>query len=152
MSAKTLLSSLVFVLAAGLASPAAPNTSLRDVKRVFVEPIGNGFEQQLKLEIVRQFQGAVTLTEDKRDAEAILKGLDNAGGNKGVGKKISGKLGMNDVQEGSLVLYARDGTTILWMETAGDRYFWLGPMTPESKKKIAERLVKKLRRSFKEAH
>jgi hypothetical protein len=38
------------------------------------------------------------------------------------------------------------------MEQAGDRYLWLGPMTPESRKKIAQRLVTKLRRAYKEAH
>jgi hypothetical protein len=151
MSAKTFLSSLVLVLAAGLASPAAPNASLREVKKIFVEPIGNGLEQTLQLEITRQFQGAITVTEDKRDADGVLKGQAEAE-EKGMGKKITGKFGLNDVKVGTLALYARDGKTILWMETAGDRYFWVGPMTPESRKKIAERLVKKLRRAFKEAH
>ena len=150
MSAKTFVCSLVFVLGAGL-SPAA-NTTLRDVKKIFVESLGNGFEQSLQLEIMRQFQGAVTITEDKRDADAILKGQDSNGAEAGMGKKITGKFGMNDVKTGSIVLYGRDSKTILWMETAGDRYLWLGPMTPESKKKIAERLVKKLRRDFKAAH
>jgi len=151
MSAKTFLSSLVFVLAAGLASPGASNASLRDVKKIFVEPLGNGFETNLQLEITRQFQGAVTVTEDKRDADAVLKGNAEAE-EKGTGKKITGKFGLNDVKVGNLTLYARDGKTILWMEQAGDRFLWLGPMTPESRKKIAQRLVTKLRRAFKEAH
>ena len=81
----------------------------------------------------------------------MLKGQAEAE-EKGMGKKITGKFGMNDVKVGNLTLYGRDGKSILWMEQAGDRYLWLGPMTPESRKKIAQRLVTKLRKAFKEAH
>jgi hypothetical protein len=151
MSAKTFLYSLVLALLAGLASPAATNASLREVKKIFVEPLGNGFEDQVKLEITRQFQGAIAVTEDRRDAEAVLKGNAEAE-EKGMGKKITGKFGMNDVKVGVLTLYSRDAKTILWMEQAGDRYLWLGPMTPESRKKIAQRLVTKLRKAYREAH
>jgi hypothetical protein len=166
MPEKTFVGCLVFALAAGLTSPAVFGQvrSLREVQKIWVDlpPEDGGspaqgrrpdntFEQLVKLEISKQFAGAVLLVEDRGEADAILVGRP-AVQEKGTGGKISGKFGLNDVKTGMLVLYDRAGKTVLWMEQAGDRYLWLGPMTPESKKKIAERLVKKLRKAYRAAH
>jgi len=162
MSAKTFVGSIVLMLAAGLASPALLGQvrSLREVQKIWVDlppdqanekKPDSTFEQLVKLEISKQFRGAVLLVEDRGEADAILVGRP-AVDEKGTGGKISGKFGLNDVKTGMLVVYDRAGKTVLWMEQAGDRYLWLGPMTPESKKKIAERLVKKLRKAYRDAH
>lgn len=154
MPVRTFSSMIVFVLGAGLASPAADiNNSLRGVKQIFIESMGNGFEHQLQLEVTRQFRGALMVTTDRAKADAVLKGHDRQAEKQGAASRITGRfLAMNDVATGYLTLYDKDGTTILWMDSAGDRSFWVGPGTPESRAQIAERLVRKLRRAFKEAH
>ena len=157
MLAKTFASSLVLVIAVSFASPTV-NPGLREVTKIFVEPTGkdpSAFDKQLQFEIIKQFQGAVALVDKIGDANAILKGESAAvdPNSVGMGKKVTGKFGLNDVGVGSLVLYKKsDRSVILWMERAGDRYFWIGPMTPDGAHKIAERLIKKLRRDFKAAH
>ena len=154
MSAKTLVSVFVLALAAGLASPAADiNHSLRGVKQIFIESMGNGFEHQLQLEVTRQFKGALMVTTDRAKADAILKGHDRQQEKQGTTARITGRvLAMNDVATGYLTLLDKDGSTILWMDSAGDRSIWLGPATPDARALVAERLVRKLRRAFKEAH
>ena len=156
MLAKTFVRSLVLVIAITATSPAI-NPGLREVTKIFVEPAGKDptmFDKQLQFEIIRQFEGAVTVVDKVADANGVLKGEpEGATPKAGMGKKITGKFGMNDVMVGSLVLYKKsDRSVILWMERAGDRYFWVGPMTPDSANKIAQRLIKKLRRDYKAAH
>lgn len=154
MSAKTFSSTFVLMLAAGLASPAASlNSGLRGVKQVFIESMGNGFEHQLQLEISRQFRGAITVTTDRAKADAILKGHDRQTEKQGTASRITGRvLAMNDVATGYLTLLDKDGTTVLWMDEAGDRTLWVGPGTADTRSKIASRLVRKLRRAFKDAN
>ncbi len=125
------------------------NTSLRIVSKVFIEKMPNEFDNELRVQITRQFKGRVNVVLDREVADAVLVGAnkeDKAGG----GKATLRYLGLDTVNAGTLTLIDKSGKVILWSDEAGDRAPWFssGGVTPNAQKTIAERLVRKMKRAF----
>jgi hypothetical protein len=140
---------LAAVLGCLAQEPAKP-ISLRDVKRIYIEKMSNDLDQYLRAEIVKQFKGSVTVVLDVKDADGILTGVNDE--NKGTGAKITGRyLGLHDNATGSLSLVDREGKTLLWSDEAGDRSLLFGALRRGGQRKVADRLIGKLKKAIEQA-
>jgi len=132
-----------------LASVGAANSGLKTVSKVFIEKMENDFDNDLRIQITRQFRGRVNVVLDRAVADAVLIGVtkdDKVNGTKATLRY----LGLDTVSAGTLTLIDKTGKVVLWMDEAGDRAPWIstGGIAPNSKKTVAERLVKKLKRAI----
>ncbi len=131
------------------ASVGSANSSLKTVSKVFIEKMQNDFDNDLRIQITRQFRGRVNVVLDRTAADAVLVAVskeDKANGTRATLRY----LGLDSVSAGTLTLIDKSGTMILWTDEAGDRAPWIssGGLAPNVKKTVAERLIKKLKRAF----
>jgi hypothetical protein len=128
-------------------APAADPVALRAVKKVFIEKMPNDLDQYLRAEIAKQFKGSLTVVLDKRQADGILTGIDEE--RKGTGAQITGRyLGLHDNATGTISLLDKSESTILWTDEAGDRSLLFGVMKRGGQRKVADRLVSKLKKAM----
>ena len=107
----------------------------------------NNLDQYLRAEFTKQFKGSVVVVLDAKDADAILAGVSEE--QKGTGAKITGRyLGLHDVATGSVSMLDKSGKTVLWSSEAGDRNLWVGAMARGGQRKVADRLVSKLKKAM----
>ena len=122
-------------------------TELRSVQKVFIEKMENNLDQYLRAEFSKQFKGKVVVVLEAKDADAILAGVGEE--QKGTGAKITGRyLGLHDVATGTVSLLDKEGKVILWSDEAGDRSLMFGAMRRGGQRKVAERLVGKLKKAM----
>ena len=120
---------------------------LRSVQKVFIEKMENNLDQYLRAEFSKQFKGKVVVVLEAKDADAILAGVGEE--QKGTGAKITGRyLGLHDVATGTVSLLDKEGKVILWSDEAGDRSLMFGAMRRGGQRKVAERLVGKLKKAM----
>src|SRR6202165_2953237 len=120
--------------------------SLRSIKKVYIEKMPNDLDQYLRAEISKQFKGSLTVVLDKNDADAILTGIDEE--KTGTGAQITGRyLGLHDNATGTISLIDKTGKTILWTDEAGDRSLLFGVMKRGGQRKVADRLIGKLKKA-----
>lgn len=128
-----------------LAQDAPPNLSA--VKKIYIEKMDNDLDQYLRAEFVKQMSGKVTIVLRAEDADAILAGVSEE--NKGTGAKVTGRyLGLHDIATGTVSLLDKDGKVLLWSDEAGDRSLLFGVMRRGGQRKVADRLVKKLKKAM----
>jgi hypothetical protein len=121
--------------------------SLKSVRKVFIEKMDNDLDQYIRAEIVKQFKGSLTVVLDAKDADGILAGVNTEA--KGTGAKITGRyLGLHDVATGTISLLDKEGKVLLWSDEAGDRSLFLGAMKRGGQRKVADRLVSKLKKAM----
>jgi hypothetical protein len=120
---------------------------LRSIHRVYIEKMDNNLDMYIRAEFTKQFKGSVQVVLDVKDADAILAGVGEE--QKGTGAKVTGRyLGLHDVATGTVSLLDKDGKVILWSGEAGDRNLWLGAMSRGGQRKVADRLVGKLKKAM----
>jgi hypothetical protein len=152
MSSKTSRSCMLFCLASVLlfavCAVAQDPPSLLGVKRVYIEKMPNDLDQYLRAEFAKQFKGRVTVVLDKTEADAILAGVSDE--RKGTGAQITGRyLGLHDNATGTVSLIDKTEKHILWTDEAGDRSLLFGAMKRGGQRKVASRLVSKLKKAMK---
>ncbi len=129
----------------GLGQDSTP--SLKSVHKIFIEKMDNDLDQYLRAEILKQFKGSVVVVLDAKDADGILAGVNKE--EKGTGAKITGRyLGLHDVATGTISLLDKEGKTILWSDEAGDRSLVLGALKRGGQRKVADRLISKLKKAM----
>ena len=125
----------------------AQEPDLRSVHKVFIDKMPNDLDQYLRAEFSKQLRGRVTVVLDEKDADGILTGVSAE--EKGTGAKITGRyLGLHDVATGSVTLVDKDRKVILWADEAGDRSLMFGVMKRGGERKVADRLVSKLKKAL----
>lgn len=136
------------LLALGLClTYAAQAANLHDIRRIYIAPIANDLDQYLRAEFFKQTKGKITVVLEEKDADAILTGISEE--EKGTGAKITGRyLGLHDIATGTLSLLSRDRKEILWSDEAGDRSLLFGAFKRGGERKVAERLVGKLKKEL----
>ena len=118
--------------------------SLTTIKKIYVEKMPNDLDQYLRAEITKQFKGRVTVVLDKHDADAILTGASDE--KKGTGAAITGRyLGLHDNATGSVSLVDKAEKNVLWAGEAGDRSLLFGAVKRGGQRKVADRIVSKLK-------
>lgn len=131
-------------------APGQPLPSLRSIKKVYIEKMPNDLDQYLRAEIGKQMGGRLTVVLDKNDADGILTGIDEE--KKGTGAEITGRyLGLHDNATGTISLLDRAEKNILWTDEAGDRSLLFGAMKRGGQRKVADRLVAKLKKAIESA-
>jgi hypothetical protein len=142
---------IILIVAASLATVfAQQTTSLASIKRVYIDKMPNDLDQYLRAEISKQFKGRVNVVLDASDADGILTGVSQE--EKGTGAKITGRyLGLHDVATGTVSLVDKERKTILWSDEAGDRSLFLGALKRGGERKVADRLVGKLKKAMESA-
>src|SRR5579883_762573 len=147
MKRSILLAAAAGALAAASFAYAQSTPSLRDIHKVYIEKMPNDLDQYLRAEISKQFKGSLIVVLDKNDAVGILTGVDEE--KKGTGAEITGRcLGLHDNATGTVSLVDKSGKTILWTDEAGDRSLLFGAMKRGGERKVADRLISKLRRPW----
>ena len=138
---------LVTILAMASCAFGQATPSLKAVKKIYIEKMDNNLDQYLRAEIAKKFKGSVTVVLDPKDADGILVGVFEE--TKGTGAKITGRyLGLHDVATGTVSLLDREGKTILWSNEAGDRRLFWGPLKRGGQRKVADRLIGKLKKAM----
>jgi hypothetical protein len=122
-------------------------SSLRSIKKIYIEKMPNDLDQYLRAEISKQFKGSVTVVLDKNDADGILTGIDEE--RKGTGAQITGRyLGLHDNATGTISMLDKAEKNILWTDEAGDRSLVFGVMKRGGQRKVADRLIAKLKKAM----
>ena len=140
---------LFLILAITLSSSLAfaQTTGLKSIRKIYIEKMPNDLDQYLRAEFVKQLKGKVTVVLDAKDADGILAGVSEE--TKGTGAKVTGRyLGLHDVATGTVSLLDKDGKTLLWSDEAGDRSLLFGAMKRGGQRKVADRLVGKLKKAM----
>ena len=121
--------------------------SLREIRKVFIEKMPGDLDQYLRAEISKQFKGRLTVVLDKKDADGILAGISDE--KKGTGAQITGRyLGLHDNATGSVSMLDKSEKNILWTDEAGDRSLMFGVMKRGGQRKVADRLISKLKKAM----
>lgn len=141
---------LLSVLATSAWTPLAfaqRSPSLHSIKKIYIEKMPNDLDQYLRAEISKQFKGSVTVVLDKNDADGILAGISEE--KTGTGAQITGRyLGLHDNATGTVSMLDKEGKNILWTDEAGDRSLMFGVMKRGGQRKVADRLIGKLKKAM----
>jgi hypothetical protein len=142
-----MISALISVALCSLLALAQAPPTLQSIRKVYIEKMPNDLDQYLRAEFVKQFKGKVSVVLDAKEADAILAGVSDE--NKGTGAKITGRyLGLHDNATGTISLLDKDGKTLLWSDEAGDRSLLFGALKRGGQRKVADRLVGKLKKAM----
>jgi hypothetical protein len=140
---RTILLNLIFLLPSAFAQ----TPTLGSVHKIFIDKLPNDLDQYLRAEFVKQMKGQISIVLDEKDADGILTGVSEE--EKGTGAKITGRyLGLHDIATASLSLIDKDRKILLWSDEAGDRSLMFNVMRRGGERKVAERLVSKLRKAM----
>jgi hypothetical protein len=125
----------------------AQTPSLGSVHKIYIDKLPNDLDQYLRAEFFKQMKGRVSIVLEEKDADAILTGVSEE--KKGTGAQITGRyLGLHDNATGSLSMVDKERKTILWADEAGDRSLMFGIMKRGGERKVADRLVSKLKKAM----
>ena len=118
---------------ANIDKPAVPAnapviTSIRDVKKLYIEKMSNDLDEYIKAEISRQMPGRLLVVLNVQDADAIMKGTATD-------------------RQGNVTIMDLRGTADLWVGEAGDKGLYLTKIHG-GEKKVAERLVSGLKKAM----
>jgi len=130
--------------------PPVADAGLKNVRRIFIEPMPGDLDQYISAEITKELKGRVVVVLDKANADAIMRGV---GENKnGVGAAITGRyLGLHDNSTASITLIDPNETVVLWASEAGDRSLMWGALARGGQRKVADRLVNNLKKALNDA-
>lgn len=127
--------------------PAVGAPDLRSVRKIYVDKLDNDLDQYLRAEFFKQMKGRVSVVLEEKDADAILTGVSEE--EKGTGAKVTGRyLGLHDLSTGTLSLLDRERKVILWSDEAGDRSLIFSAVHRGGERKVAQRLIGKLRKAM----
>jgi hypothetical protein len=123
------------------------SASLKTIHKVYIEKMPNDLDQYLRAEIAKQFKGKLIVVLKKEDAEGIITGVNEE--QKGTAAKVTGRyLGLHDTVNGTISLLDKTESAILWSDEAGDRNLFFGIAHRGGERKLADRLVGKLKKAM----
>jgi len=115
----------------------------RSGSRVFIAPMEGNLQGFLATEIVKK-KVPVTLVTDENQAEFILTGASLAGDNKWYNTVFGGR----DKNEGNVQMVSVAGKQVVWAGEAGDRSLWWGNLRRGGQRKVADRIVQKMKKEL----
>jgi serine/threonine-protein kinase len=150
----------VFVQATPAPEPTAPQErtgqspgpgrhvrSLSDVRKLYVAPAEYGLDQEIREELIRQIGNRFELVPSASAADGLLRvTVEEQRG--GTISRAGRFLGVNDRARVRAIILEAGTTHILWEQAAGDRKPIAGAFRGESRKRLAERIVKELRQDL----
>jgi hypothetical protein len=125
---------LLSLMVLGAALPALSQTLLlSNVRRIYVEKMPDNLDQYLASSISSKFHGAVTVVLDRKDADAILKGIN---------------IGAQTTEKATVQLVDPGEHQVLWSGTAGDRKMLTLDIAHGGQQKIADNLIGELHKAM----
>ena len=125
----------------------AQTPDLKSIHKIFIDKMPNDLDIYLRAEFFKQMKGKVSIVLDEKDADAILTGISDE--KKGTGAQITGRyLGLHDNATGSVSMLDKDRKALLWADEAGDRSLMFGVMRRGGERKVADRLIGKLKKAL----
>lgn len=143
---RSLYSMLVIVLLASFAlsqSKEVPKGKVPPGSKIFIAPMEGNLHPFLAAEIVKKKVPVTVVTEEK-DAEFILTGASIKGDDKWYHTVFGGK----DKNEGSVQLISVAEKTMVWAGEAGDRSLWWGMLSRGGQRKVADRIISKMKKDL----
>ena len=141
---------LCCIVLCGLAAVGQEAPSLSSIHKVFIEKMPNDLDQYLRAEIMKQFKGKLTVVLKKEDADGVITGVNEE--QKGTAAKVTGRyLGLHDTVNGTISLLDKTESAILWSDEAGDRNLFFGIAHRGGERKVADRLIGKLKKAIEAA-
>jgi hypothetical protein len=121
--------------------------ALKSIRKIYIDKRANDLDQYLRAEIAKQFKGKVTVVLKKEDADGIMTGINEE--QKGTAAKITGRyLGLHDTVNGTVSLLDKTESSIIWSDEAGDRNLFFGIAHRGGQRKVADRLIGKLKKAM----
>jgi hypothetical protein len=125
----------------------AQTPDLKSIHKIYIDKLPNDLDQYLRAEFFKQMKGKVSIVLEEKDADGIVTGISEE--EKGTGAKITGRyFGLHDIVTGSLSLLDKERKQILWSDEAGDRSLFFSVAHRGGERKVAERLVSKLKKAM----
>jgi hypothetical protein len=112
-------------------------------KKIFIAPMRGDLHPFIAAEIVRKKLPVVVVTEKKK-ADYILAGSFI----KGDDKWYHTAFGVTDKNEGNVQLLNVKNKTLVWAGGAGDRSLFLGGWSRGGQRKVADRIVNKMKKDL----
>ena len=119
---------------------AGPQATVPAGSKVFIAPMEGNLNPFIAAEIIKKKLPIVIVTEEK-DAEYILAGASIKGDDRWYHTVFGGK----DKNEGSVQLLNVKERTMVWAGEAGDRSLWWGNLKRGGQRKVADRIVSKMK-------
>jgi hypothetical protein len=131
-----------FIMTAGLLT-CATRGALPPNSKLFIAPMDGNLNGFIAPEIIKQ-KLPLTVVMDEKDAEFILTGASIKADDKWYHTVFGGK----DKNEGNVQLVSVKERTLVWAGEAGDRSLWWGGLKRGGQRKVAERIVKRLKKDL----
>ncbi|HEY0163224.1 MAG TPA: hypothetical protein VGB69_11140 [Edaphobacter sp.] len=123
----------VLVLVGSIPAPAQSAMLLSNVRRIYIEKMADHLDQYLASSISEKFHGAVTVVLDRKDADAVLRGVN---------------IGAQTTEKATVQLVDPAERQVLWSGTAGDRKIMTLDIGHGGQEKIADNIVGQLRKAM----
>ncbi len=111
--------------------------------KIFVAPMNGDLHPFISAEIIKKKLPVVITTEEK-DADFVLAGASIKADDKWYNTVFGGK----DKNEGSISLFSVKDKTLVWAGEAGDRSMWWGAWKRGGQRKVADRLVNRMKKDL----
>lgn len=108
--------------------------------KIFIAPMEGNLHPFIAAEIVKK-KLPITVVVEEKDADFILTGASIKGDDKWYHTVFGGK----DKNEGSVQLISVKEKTMVWAGEAGDRSLWWGSLKRGGQRKVADRIVSKMK-------
>ena len=112
--------------------------------KVYVAPMDEGFNNFIVAEIINQKLPVLMATTDE-GADYVITGTSVKGTNKWYDTVFGGE---KDRNQGSIQMIKIGDKSIAWAGSQGDRSLWWGTLAKTGQKKVAQRLIKNLKKDF----
>lgn len=106
---------------------------LSNVRRIYIEKMADHLDQYLASAISSKLHGSVTVVLDRKDADAIMKGVN---------------IGVQTTERATVQLVDPGEHQVLWSGTAGDRKMLTLDISHGGQQKIADNLIGQLRKAM----
>jgi hypothetical protein len=115
--------------------------------KVFIAPMENGLDGFIAPEIVKNKLPITVVTEEK-DADYVLAGASIKADDKWYHTVFGGK----DKNEGNVKLLSVKDKRMVWAGEAGDRSMWFGGWKRGGQRKVADRIVREMKKDLFSGH
>ena len=121
------------LLTCGITLFAQSTIMLSNVRRIYIEKMADNLDQYLASSISAKFKGSVTVVLDKKEADAVMKGVN---------------IGAQTTEKATVQLVDPGEHQVLWSGTANDRSLMTLDISHGGQQKIADNLIGQLKKAM----
>ena len=138
---------MAMCLLSGIAYAQTPEPKVPPGSKIFIAKMEGGLDGFITTEIVKKKLPLTIVTEDK-DADFVLTGASIKADDKWYHTVFGGK----DKNEGNVQLLSVKDKVLVWAGEAGDRSLMWGSFRRGGQRKVADRIVGKMKKDLFEKH